>query len=365
MAHALVILCGGNSTRMGSDKALLPFGEYCLIEYLVRRFEPFFPKIYLSVKKKGDYAHLNLKAAEIPDIYPNAGPMSGVFSGLSMISEDAAFFMPVDTPFLEPQTGIAFLEALGDSDICTLRRNSGCPESSAAAYSKSCITSIGKCLIKRQFTIQTLREKCSTRYLSEKEFGWSKTPLDMQFYNLDTRSDYYHALRMASGINHPDTAAALMEYFNDNEDLFVREVPVIHFVARSGTLMSPFIERLVPLLHRDGLKTLYFTQQHEDLVLHGMDFHSFPEGFAEVITKSDLILLECVGTKACSFANHKVEFLRKGWSAEPAFGETGLMAVIADFPYESDSDVPVFDFHKPRGFLKFIHAFLTGGPLRC
>ena len=34
MENALVILCGGNSTRMGTDKALLPFGDTCLIEYL-------------------------------------------------------------------------------------------------------------------------------------------------------------------------------------------------------------------------------------------------------------------------------------------------------------------------------------------
>ena len=40
MEHALVILCGGSSTRMGTDKALLPFGDACLIEYLVRRFRP-------------------------------------------------------------------------------------------------------------------------------------------------------------------------------------------------------------------------------------------------------------------------------------------------------------------------------------
>ena len=28
MENALVILCGGNSTRMGTDKALLPFGGH-------------------------------------------------------------------------------------------------------------------------------------------------------------------------------------------------------------------------------------------------------------------------------------------------------------------------------------------------
>ena len=85
MENALVILCGGNSTRMGTDKALLPFGDTCLIEYLVRKFQPYFSRIYLSVKIKGDYSHLKLPVTEIPDIYPNQGPMSGIFSGLSMI----------------------------------------------------------------------------------------------------------------------------------------------------------------------------------------------------------------------------------------------------------------------------------------
>ena len=49
MTHALVLLCGGLSTRMGTNKAFLPFGKYTLIEYQVRRFRPYFEKIYLSV----------------------------------------------------------------------------------------------------------------------------------------------------------------------------------------------------------------------------------------------------------------------------------------------------------------------------
>jgi len=53
MENALVILCGGNSTRMGTDKALLPFGDTCLIEYLVRKFQPYFSRIYLGKNKGG------------------------------------------------------------------------------------------------------------------------------------------------------------------------------------------------------------------------------------------------------------------------------------------------------------------------
>ncbi len=42
MNHALIILCGGGSTRMGTDKALLPFGEVSLLEYLVNKYKPHF-----------------------------------------------------------------------------------------------------------------------------------------------------------------------------------------------------------------------------------------------------------------------------------------------------------------------------------
>lgn len=195
MANALVILCGGNSTRMGSDKALLPFGEDCLLTYLVKKFSPQFPKIYLSVKKKGDYSHLQLAVTEIPDIYHNAGPMSGIFSGLSMIDEESAFFMSVDTPFLEPETGIALLNALGDSDICISEEDPAF-DTSAGAYSKHCTIAVGKCLLLHQFTFEKLQEKCQTRYLSRETLKKAaSTPLSEQFFDLDTRDDYYKALR--------------------------------------------------------------------------------------------------------------------------------------------------------------------------
>ena len=197
MNYALVILCGVNSVRMGTDKALLPFGDCCLLEYLVHKFKPYFSTIYLSVKYIGDYAHLNLPVTEIADIYGNAGPMSGVFSGLSMINEDAAFFMSVDTPFMEPETGIALLDAIGDADICMVRGKAGYLDPATAAYSKNCIPTIGKSLILRQFTFDALREKCKTVCVTEKALAaCTDIPVDRQFFNLDTRQDYYQALKI-------------------------------------------------------------------------------------------------------------------------------------------------------------------------
>ena len=273
MENALVILCGGNSTRMGTDKALLPFGDTCLIEYLVRKFQPYFSRIYLSVKIKGDYSHLKLPVTEIPDIYPNQGPMSGIFSGLSMIDEECAFFMSVDTPFLEPKTGLVLLSELGDADICTLEGKASYLETATAAYSKNCITTIGKCLLLHQLTFNTLREKCSTRYVTEGAIAEdAPTPIDIQYYNLDTRDNYYHALRILSGIVPPDSSQALIEYFKDTRDLFLHTTPVISFVAKPGTIMTPLIERLLPLLEREGLKVVHLIKEDSSVVFKNVFF---------------------------------------------------------------------------------------------
>ena len=325
MENALVILCGGNSTRMGTDKALLPFGDTCLIEYLVRKFQPYFSRIYLSVKIKGDYSHLKLPVTEIPDIYPNQGPMSGIFSGLSMIDEECAFFMSVDTPFLEPKTGLALLSELGDTDICTLEGKASYLETATAAYSKNCITTIGKCLLLHQLTFNTLREKCSTRYVTEAVIAEAApTPIDIQYYNLDTR------------------------------DLFLHTTPVISFVAKPGTIMTPLIERLLPLLEREGLKVVHLIKEDSSVVFKNVFFEPTLENLSSSLSGADLVLTENFGADA----PNKIEILRKYWSETPLSDEKDLIAVFADFPYHAETTLPVFDLNKPKNIVTFLREYL-------
>ena len=95
MSYALVLLCGGLSTRMGTNKAFLPFGEYTLMEYQVRRFRPYFEKIYLSVPKMTDsWMHLaaRLDCTAIPDCVEKIGPLGGLYSCLSAVTEEMLFF---------------------------------------------------------------------------------------------------------------------------------------------------------------------------------------------------------------------------------------------------------------------------------
>ena len=352
MENALVILCGGNSTRMGTDKALLPFGDSCLIEYLVKKFQPYFS----SVKIKGDYAHLKLPVTEISDIYPNQGPMSGIFSGLSMIDEDCAFFMSVDTPFLEPKTGLALLSELGDADICTLEGKASYLETATAAYSKNCITTIGKCLLLHQLTFNTLREKCSTKYVTESSIAASApTPIDIQYYNLDTRDNYYHALRILSGLDHPNSSQALIEYFKDTRDLFLHTTPVISFVAKPGTIMTPLIESLLPLLEREGLKVVHLIKEDSSVVFKNVYFEPTLENLSSSLSGADLVLTENFGADA----PNKIEILRKDWSETPLCEEKDLIAVFADFSYHPKTSLPVFDLGKLKNIATFLRDYLS------
>ena len=51
-----VILAGGKSSRMGRDKALLPFrGFDSMTEYQIDKFKNHFKKIYISTKNRDKF----------------------------------------------------------------------------------------------------------------------------------------------------------------------------------------------------------------------------------------------------------------------------------------------------------------------
>ena len=71
------------------------------------------------------------------------------------MDEDQAFILPIDTPFLEPEVGLQLLEHLDGFDIAAVSGTEMDQKVPASAYSKSCLPSIGKCLLLHQFTFDT------------------------------------------------------------------------------------------------------------------------------------------------------------------------------------------------------------------
>jgi len=75
-----IILSGGKSSRMGSDKALLTVGDETIIERITDLMKSIFSDVHIVTNTPEDYKFLNIPLYE--DIFKNKGPLSGIHSGL-------------------------------------------------------------------------------------------------------------------------------------------------------------------------------------------------------------------------------------------------------------------------------------------
>ena len=100
------ILSGGKSSRMGTDKGLVLLHQKPLISYLIETLQ----KLDFDIKiiaHHSDYHNFNLEV--IKDIYPEKGPLGGVFTALNDAQTDC-FIISVDTPFITEKQIAQLLE---------------------------------------------------------------------------------------------------------------------------------------------------------------------------------------------------------------------------------------------------------------
>ncbi len=195
MNRTLVILCGGDSSRMGTKKALLPFEDKTMVEYIYDKFSPFFNKIYLSVNERGDLAHLNLDAQEIPDISRVPGPYVAILSCLTMISGEKAFFMSVDTPFMDPRTAAYLYDHSANFDITTFNFSGQFIDSICGVYTKKCIGPLFKSLFFKKTTRSFIQDRCYTNLIDTDRIAEiSNISMEQQFYKVNDRDSYYYAV---------------------------------------------------------------------------------------------------------------------------------------------------------------------------
>jgi molybdopterin-guanine dinucleotide biosynthesis protein A len=128
------VLAGGQSTRMGRDKALIEFRGRPLIEHALTKLRAlgFAPNI------SGNRPDLARYAPIIPDNYSGSGPLGGIEAALRASNEDLNLFLPVDLPLLP----IAFLRWMATRSrqtvaIATMPRLQGRSQPLCALYHRA------------------------------------------------------------------------------------------------------------------------------------------------------------------------------------------------------------------------------------
>lgn len=106
-----IIFAGGKSSRMGSDKALLPFGDFkSLSEFQHHKLSLLFEDLYLSSKvDKFDF-----KCEVITDTYEESSPLVGIISVFETLAVDEVFILSVDSPLVDKEVIEKLIEVSND-----------------------------------------------------------------------------------------------------------------------------------------------------------------------------------------------------------------------------------------------------------
>ena len=94
------VLAGGFSSRMGRDKAWLPFGGTTLLGFQVGKLRALgIEDIMISGSEQALPG-----TRSVPDVYPHRGPLSGIHACLTAAKGRAVLFLGVDTPLIPLET---------------------------------------------------------------------------------------------------------------------------------------------------------------------------------------------------------------------------------------------------------------------
>jgi len=108
MKRAGFVLAGGASSRMGCNKALLPYGGATLIEHVAAQVAAAAGSVFL-VGPPEEYAHLPYLV--VPDFFRRCGPLAGLHAGLVASPAEWNLVVACDMPAVTADFLGSLLEA--------------------------------------------------------------------------------------------------------------------------------------------------------------------------------------------------------------------------------------------------------------
>lgn len=100
MLLTVVVQAGGQSQRMGENKALLPFLGVPLIKRVVERVQPIAAELIVTTNQPVEFEFLQLPL--VPDQYPGSGALVGLHTALTAASQPYVAVVACDMPFVNP-----------------------------------------------------------------------------------------------------------------------------------------------------------------------------------------------------------------------------------------------------------------------
>lgn len=188
-----IVLCGGRSTRMGSSKALLPFGPETMLQRVIRLLGEVVQPIVVVAATDQELPELPADIIVTRDEREGRGPLEGLRAGLKALpaSAEAAYVTSCDVPLLVPGFVRQMLDLARGYDV-TVMEIEGFTHPLSAVYRRSTLPHVEALLAQDRLRPVFLFDAVNTRRVKPEEITADPDLLTLR--NLNTPEDYQQAL---------------------------------------------------------------------------------------------------------------------------------------------------------------------------
>ena len=142
----VAIQAGGDSRRMGQDKALIPFLGQPLIQRVMERVVMLADEILVTTNNPDAFGFLQVPL--VADVIPGTGALGGLYTALHAAGHPLVAVVACDMPFVNPQILSAARSLLEETgvDVAIARTEDGFEPFHAVYRREVCLAAVGLAL---------------------------------------------------------------------------------------------------------------------------------------------------------------------------------------------------------------------------
>jgi len=192
------IQAGGQSSRMGEDKALKPFLKRPLIQRVIERLSPIADELIVTTNRPEDYAFLDLRL--VSDLIPDRGALGGLYTAIASATHPFVAVVACDMPFANARLieGMSRLMVQQEADVVIAKSDGGYEPIHAVYRRETCLPAIEKAINADKWKVIAWFPQVNVYELSEDELN-SLDPDGLAFWNVNTPEEFAEAERIANG----------------------------------------------------------------------------------------------------------------------------------------------------------------------
>lgn len=195
---SIVIQAGGQSARMGENKALKPFLGRPLVQRVVERLAPVADELLLTTNQPEEFIFLNLPL--FTDIKPGRGPLGGLYTALVSAKYPSVAVVACDMPFASAPLLVAAAGFLVQDkvDVVIAETAEGFEPLHAVYRRETCIPAIETAMDADQWRVISWFPQVNLRKLTPDELN-RYDPENLAFWNVNTPEEFIKAEQRAGG----------------------------------------------------------------------------------------------------------------------------------------------------------------------